>query len=87
MKQNWMLLTVPVVHEAEPDPTFILISGEPWFHLSGYVKSQNNRFSMLNHYSWSMVRYKCTMMAVFKTPISIQTPLTVNMLLQMDVKT
>lgn len=80
MKQDCMLLNVPAVHDAEPDPTLILISGEPWFHLSGYVKSQNNRLSMLNHYSWCLVCYKCTMMAVFNTPTSIQTPLTVNML-------
>lgn len=51
MKQDCILLTVPMVHDAEPDPTFILISGEPWFHLSGYVKSQNNWLSMLNDYS------------------------------------
>jgi len=82
-----MLLTVPIVHVGEPDPTFSLISGEPWFHLSGYVKSQNNRLSMLNHYSWCLVCYKCTMMAVFNTPTSIPTPFTVNMLWQMDVKT
>lgn len=47
--QDCMLLTVPVVHDAEPDPLLILIRGEPWFHLSGYVKYQNNRLSMLNH--------------------------------------
>jgi hypothetical protein len=38
---NWCLYEI---HDGEIDSTFILFGCETWFHLSGYVNSQNNRY-------------------------------------------
>lgn len=38
---EWVLKSV---HDGEIDPYLIFFSDESWFHLSGYVNSQNNRY-------------------------------------------
>ena len=43
---NWYL---QAIHDGVVDPMLVFFSDETWFHLSGYVNSQNNRFWSLEN--------------------------------------
>jgi hypothetical protein len=55
---NWFL---QAVHDGVLDPKLTFFTDEAWFHLSGYINAQNNRY-------WSSINLKQT----FEVPLHDQ---------------